>query len=145
MANADVQHALIDTDELDRVHPWPPPGWEDFELSRRNLAALWSTYAELGHTRLVLCAVMVNVARELQWIATAVPGARFTVFRLSGSHAALEARVMSREIGSGGAAQLERTLRYADEIVDGEDVVQIDTTDLDVTTVARRILERLAW
>jgi predicted kinase len=118
---------------------------EDSELSRRNLTALWSTYAELGHTRLVLCAVMVDVPRELRWIAAAVPGARFTVFRLSASRAALEERVRRRELGSGGAAQLERTLRYADEIADGEDVVQVDTTDLDVTTVARRILERLAW
>jgi hypothetical protein len=89
--------------------------------------------------------VLVDAPRELEWIATAVPGARFTVFRLNGSRAALEARVRQREIGSGGDAQLARTLRYVDEIADADDVVQIDTTDLDVTTVARRILERLAW
>jgi gluconate kinase len=145
LAAADVAHALIDTDELDRVHPWPPPGWTSSELSRRALTALWSTYAELGHTRLVLCAVMVDVPGQLGWIAEAVPDARFTVFRLSGSRAALEERVRRREIGSGGDAQLARTLRYVEEIADSPEVVQIDTTELDVTTLARRILERLAW
>jgi ribose 1,5-bisphosphokinase PhnN len=88
---------------------------------------------------------MVDVERELQWMATAVPGARFTVFRLTGSREALEQRVRGREIGSGAEAQLARTLRYVEEIADPEDIVQIDTTELDVTTVARRIRERLAW
>jgi broad-specificity NMP kinase len=145
LATADVAHALIGTDELDRVHPWPPPGWASSDLSERNLAALWSTYAGLGQTRLVLCAVMVDVPRELTWIARAVPGAAFTVFRLAADGATLEERVHRRELGSGAAAQLERTLRYAAAIDDPDDVIRIDTTELDVTTVARRILERLAW
>jgi hypothetical protein len=109
------------------------------------LTALWSLYAALGHTRLILCAVLVDVPRELSWMARAVPGASFTVFRLAASGPALEERVRRREIGSGAAAQLERTLRYVDAIDDPADVVQVDTTGLDVVAVAGRIRDHLSW
>jgi predicted kinase len=106
---------------------------------------LWPEYAALGHTRLVLCAVMVDVPRELAWIADAVPGASFTVFRLTASRAVLEERVRRRELGSGAEAQLARTFRYVDEIDDSPDVVQLDTSAIDVSTVAREIGARLGW
>jgi hypothetical protein len=145
LADADVAHVLLDTDELDRVHPWPPPGLSTSELSRRALAALWPEYAALGHSRLILCAVMVDVPRELAWIGHAVPGAAFTVFRLGARRDVLEARVRRRELGSGAEAQLERTLRYLDEIDDAPDVVQLDTSAAEVTAVARAVAERLGW
>jgi predicted kinase len=88
---------------------------------------------------------MVDVPRELAWIAEAVPGSRFTVFRLTASRDVLAERVRRRELGSGGDAQLERTLRYLDEIDDGPDVVQLDTSAADVATVARTIGQRLRW
>jgi hypothetical protein len=137
---------VLDTDELDRVHPWPPPGLATSELSRRALAALWPEYAALGHTRLILCAVMVDVPRELAWMADAIEGgARFTVFRLTANRAVLEERVRRRELGSGAEAQLERTLRYLDVIDDGPDVVQLDTSVSDIPAVAREIRARLGW
>jgi predicted kinase len=145
LGEADVAHVVLDTDELDRVHPWPPPGFSTSELSRRALAALWAEYGALGHTRLILCAVMVDVPRELAWIANAVPGAAFTVFRLGASRPVLEERVRRREVGSGAEAQLERTLRYLDEIDDPPDVVQLDTSAADVAAVARTVGERLGW
>ena len=57
-----VAHALLDTDELDRVHPWPPLGLSDSELSERALAALWPLYAELGHT-----SVARQIVEHLGW------------------------------------------------------------------------------
>jgi hypothetical protein len=106
---------------------------------------LWPEYAALGHTRLILCAVMVDVPLELAWIADSVPGSRFTVFRLSARRAVLEERVRRRELGSGAEAQLERTFGYLEQIDDGQDVVQVDTSEADVTSVARVIRERLGW
>jgi predicted kinase len=88
---------------------------------------------------------MVDVPRELTWIAEAVPGAQFTVFRLTAGRAVLEERVRRRELGSGADAQLERTFRYVDEIDDGPDVVQLDTSAADVSTIARTIGEHLGW
>ena len=46
---------------------------------------------------------------ELDWIARAVPGARFTLIRLVAPWATLEERIGRREVGTGRAAQLERT------------------------------------
>ena len=57
----------------------------------------------------------------------------------------LEQRVRRRELGSGADAQLERTLRYAREISDSREVIEIETTELDVATVARQIVEHLGW
>ena len=88
---------------------------------------------------------MVDVPRELAWIAEAVPGARFTVFRLTATRAVLEERVRRRELGSGAAAQLERTLRYLEEIDDDPNVVQVETSTVDIPSVARQIRERLGW
>jgi uncharacterized membrane protein len=47
LAAANLPHAMLDCDELDRVHPWPPPGLAPNELSRRNLTAVWSNLAAL--------------------------------------------------------------------------------------------------
>lgn len=67
LAAAEVAHAVIETDELDRVYPRPTsqdlnriqPGTID--VSTINLAAIWSTYRALGHTRLVMSGVMMHL------------------------------------------------------------------------------------
>jgi hypothetical protein len=38
-----IPHAVIDTDELDRVWPQPEPLEALVPVTRRNLAALWTT------------------------------------------------------------------------------------------------------
>ncbi|MFH9425093.1 hypothetical protein [Streptomyces sp. NPDC017529] len=110
-ARADVPHALVDTDQLDQVHPWPPPGLGASELSRRNLAALWANFAGVGHTRLILTGVFVAPARESEWIAEAVPGAGITAVQLTADVATLEHRVRRREIGTGCAGEHRAALR----------------------------------
>jgi hypothetical protein len=97
---------VIDTDELDRIYPVPD------DLSRvteHNLAAVWSAFRDRGVTRLILVGVFADRPTELGWIARAVPGARFTLIRLVAPWATLEERIGRREVGTGRAAQLERT------------------------------------
>jgi broad-specificity NMP kinase len=142
---ADVAHALVDTDELDRVHPWPPHGLAPSELSRRNLASVWLNIAALGHDRLILVGVFVDLAAELPWIEDAVPGCRITVVRLRAERPELEQRVRQREIGSGAEDQLGRTLAQVSAIDDPPDVAQIDTSALDVSEVAELIVGMLGW
>ncbi|MFD6045159.1 hypothetical protein ACFWG7_28120 [Streptomyces koyangensis] len=48
LREADVAHAVIEGDLLDQVHPAPPDDRWRTEITRANLAALWSTYAALG-------------------------------------------------------------------------------------------------
>src|SRR5262245_30802390 len=111
LANLDIAHAMIDRDELDRVHPWPPPGLGASELARRNLAALWANFAAVGHTRLLLTGVFATLLDELPWIADAVPRADITAVRLTADLPTLTSRIHRREIGSGAAAQLGRPAR----------------------------------
>jgi predicted kinase len=97
---------LIDTDELDRIYPVP----DDLSaLSERNLAAVWRGFQERGSTRLILVGVFADRPTETEWIARAVPGARFTLIRLVAPWATLAERIRKREVGTGLAAQLERT------------------------------------
>lgn len=50
-------HALIDTDELDRIYPVP----DDLPaLTERNLAAVWQGFAERGVQRLILVGVHLD-------------------------------------------------------------------------------------
>ncbi|ONH52964.1 hypothetical protein CcI49_33170 [Frankia sp. CcI49] len=139
----DVAHAMIDSDELDRVHPWPPPGLPASELSRRNLAAIWSTFAALGHTRLLLTGVFVALAEEAAWIAEAVPGADVTVVRLTADLPTLASRIHRREIGSGAQAQLARTIRQLEMIdqCDPSGTTVIDTTGQTIATTAAQIID----
>jgi 2-phosphoglycerate kinase len=67
-----IRHALIDTDELDRVWPQPEPVEALIDISRRNLKAWWANFSELGVRHLVLCGVMVSVSQSERWIAEAV-------------------------------------------------------------------------
>ena len=79
LAAAKVGHAVIETDELDRVFPRPAPeelariqpGTTD--VSSINLAAIWSTYRALGDTRLIVSGVMVHLDFDRRWILAAIP------------------------------------------------------------------------
>jgi hypothetical protein len=97
---------VIDTDELDRIYPVP----DDLSrITEDNLAAVWRGFRDRGVTRLILVGVFADRPTELDWIARAVPGARFTLIRLVAPWATLEERIGRREVGTGRAAQLERT------------------------------------
>ncbi|MFH8348838.1 hypothetical protein [Streptomyces sp. NPDC018045] len=142
LGRADVPHALIDTDQLDQVHPWPPPGLGPSELSRRNLAAVWANLADVGHTRLILTGVFVALERELAWIAAAVPGAGITSVRLTADVSTLECRVRRREIDSQAEGQLVRTLRQYAALGCPEPpgTTVIDTTGRTVARVASEVI-----
>lgn len=142
LGRADIPHALLDTDQLDQVHPWPPPGLGPSELSRRNLAAVWTNLAGVGHTRLIMTGVFVALERELAWIADAVPDAGITSVRLTADVPTLERRVRRREIGSGAADQLARTVRQHAALARPEPpgTTVIDTTGRSVVSVASEVI-----
>jgi hypothetical protein len=137
-----VAHALIDTDELDRIHPVP----DDLSaLSERNLAAVWRGFHERGSTRLILVGVFADMPRELAWIRRSLPGAVFTLVRLEARWATLAERIEKREIGSGRSGQLERTRRQVQELAREvrPEVHAIDTTGLGLEVIAREV--RRLW
>ncbi|MCQ4083079.1 ATP-binding protein [Streptomyces sp. RB6PN25] len=142
LSEAGTAHAVVDCDELDRVHPWPVPGLPPWEPARRNLAAVWANYARLGHTRLMLCGVLADLRQELPWIAQAVPDAAFTVVRLTAGIDELHERVRRRGPGTGRREQLCRTARQVEQIAatDPPATLVVDTTGLDVPAVAARVI-----
>jgi Mrp family chromosome partitioning ATPase len=136
---ANVDHVLIDTDELDRIYPVP----EDLsDVTERNLAAMWGTFAARGARRLVLVGVYLDRPSELGWVRRAIPDAAITCVRLAASDATLVDRVDRREVGSGREQQLERTRRQV-AAIDADPrggVIVIDTDGVAVEENARRIL-----
>lgn len=142
LAGDDVTHAMVDCDELERLHPWPVPQFPVWEVSRRNLSAVWRTYSDLGHQRLLLCGVFSDLRQELRWIAEAVPDAAFTVVRLSAGREVLESRVRRREIGTAADDQLVSSNRQLEEIafLDPPGTLVVDTDCLDVPQAAERVI-----
>jgi molybdopterin-guanine dinucleotide biosynthesis protein len=139
---AGVAHAVVDTDALDDVFPVPQEQWR---LTERHLAAIWRTYRELGTDRLILTGVRLHEPGERAWIRRATGPERLTVIRLDASDAALEQRVRQREIGSGAAAQLERTRLQAGELRAAEDMTVIETDERPVAEIAAEIAVLVGW
>jgi Mrp family chromosome partitioning ATPase len=136
---ANVDHVLVDTDELDRIYPVP----DDLsDVTEQNLAAMWRTFAARGARRLILVGVYLDRPSEREWVRRAIPDAAITSIRLAASDATLVDRVDRREIGSDRAGQLERTRRQVAAIdADRRDgVTAIATDGLAVEIIARQIL-----
>ena len=142
-----LAHALIDTDELDRVWPRPPDEQSQRRLDVGNLASWWSRYEELGIPRLVLAGVFVDLDSAVDWIREAIPGSEIRAVRLVVSTDELRARVARREIGSAGAAQLNRSLEQA-AFIDAHprpDETVLDTSGLAVTELAVLACDLMGW
>jgi AAA domain len=153
LAAGQVPHAVIETDELDRVFPRPradaleklSPGTSD--VSSINLAMMWSTYRRLGHSRLIMSGVMVHLDFDRRWIVTAIPDAQITVVRLRANDATLIERLGKREIGSGREAQIERTLRQARRMAgeEGAGLLVVATDGRTPQEIAATILRDVGW
>ncbi len=153
LAAAQIAHAVIETDELDRV--FPRPSSEDLEkiqpgttdVSSINLAAIWSTYRGLGHSRLIMSGIMLHFDLDRRWILAAIPDARITVVRMVATEPALLARLAQREIGSGAEEQAQRSLRQARRMAnEGTEGVFVVPTDGKMPAeLAEAVLRKIGW
>lgn len=143
----DVPHALIDTDELDRVWPQPEPVEALISISRRHLQAMWETYSGLGVRHLLLCGVMALIPQSESWIADAIPGAKITFVRLSAERTTREDRLRGRELGSGFEHNMAASER-ATEFIESHDRTEVPFVATDGKTVAEvadAVLRIAAW
>jgi hypothetical protein len=153
LVSANVPHAAIETDELDRIFPLPSaseledlrPGMTD--ISEINLASIWQNYRDLGCNRLILSGVMVFLDEAKKWIARAIPDADFTVVRLVASEDTLLKRVERREIGSGIEDQIRRTLKQARRIstLESTGVIELQTDGRTPQDMASELLGLIGW
>ena len=139
-----VAHAVVDTDALDDVFPVPENQWE---ITERHLAFMWTSYREIGTARLILTGVHLHDPAELRWIRRATTPGRVALIRLDAHDETLAARVRAREIGSACEDQLARTRRQAVDLRDGSDegVSVIETDGRPIADVASEIIGILGW
>jgi hypothetical protein len=144
LADRGVAHALVDTDELDRIFPVPA---DLARLTERNLACVWQGFRDLGADRLILVGVYFDRQAELAWVSRAVPDARFTLVRLVASEQTTLDRVRRRELGSGLEGQLSRTRRQMDAQAQDQrpEVHRMSSDGRSVVEVALAVLELVAW
>lgn len=153
LAAAHVAHAAIETDELDRVFPRPDANELErirprtIDVSSINLAAIWSTYRALGHTRLIMSGVMMHLGFDKRWILSAIPDAQITVVRLLAEEPTLLARLARRETGSGADEQAQRSLRQAKRMAseDAQDIIVLPTDGRRPAELAEIVLQKTGW
>jgi hypothetical protein len=143
LVEAGAQRATVELEELARC--WP----DTLEISRaafvyKNLATLWSNFAAVGASRLLLSA-LVEQRSELRFVTEAVPGAVVTVVRLDAPLAVLEERIRLRGTAAPGGEldgarwwtkQLQRT-RPEDHLVESD--------NRPVDEIAREVLHLAGW
>ncbi len=139
-----IGHAVVDTDGLDHVYPVPP---DLPRLTERNLAALWESYRERGVSRLILTGVYLDRPDEVAWLERAIPGATFILVRLLASRGTIGDRVARREIGSGQAAQRERSAQQLTAMASDQrpEVLELKTDHRAVSEIAGLLLAHSAW
>jgi hypothetical protein len=143
----DVPHALIDTDELDRVWPQPEPVEALIAVTCRHLRAMWETFSGLGMRHLVLCGVMASIAQSEEWIAEAIPGATVTFVRLTAGNATRESRLRGRTLGSAFDQEMQASDRTATFIKENDQpgLPTVSTDGKSVTEVAEEVLRITGW
>jgi hypothetical protein len=144
---AQVQHALIEGDNLDRA--WPVP-W-DHHLAERNLAAMWRNYTELGYHRMIYtntAAVRPDAQVTLIEAITAVDAPVESVsVLLTATEATVAERLGMREQGESLAWHLRRSAIAAAELeqLAPSTVHRVATDARSAAEVAVRVAALTCW
>lgn len=140
---AGAGHATVELEEIARC--WP----DATEISRSrlvygNLAALWSNFAALGTSRLLLAGLIAQRS-DLRLVSEAVPGAAVTVVRLHALLSVLEKRIRLREPAP-AEGEIDGTrwwTRHLDRLRLEDHLVETDGPA--VGDVARDVLRLAGW
>jgi predicted kinase len=137
-----IAHATVD---LDAIGTALLPDDVARDLIYRNLEALYVNFSNAGITRILL-AEAVESRAELERIRRAMPGAEFTVARLTAAVETMQRRLRNREPGMLQEQFLARA-RELDRLLENaalEDLT-IANDEHSVTDVARELLQRADW
>jgi hypothetical protein len=142
-----IPHALIDTDELDRVWPQPEPVEALISVSRHNLQAIWKTFSDLGVRRLVLSGVMASIPQSESWLKMAIVGAEIKFVRLIADRETRERRLRGREVGGGFEGEMRASDRATEIIrkLDRSETPVVVTDGKEVSVVAGEVLRAVGW
>ncbi|MFJ3393318.1 phosphotransferase-like protein [Leifsonia aquatica] len=140
-------HAVVDLDQVRRLHAAPTTDAFNHELELRNLRALAANYREAGARRFILAGVIEEPAEVPRYVeALAADG--MLVCRLVAESAVVERRLRSRHADDPDG--LEWHLHRAGELAGileaaALDDVVVDTTEATPQQVARRAREAAGW
>jgi len=143
LVETDGCHATVELEDIARC-------WTDAAESSResfvyqNLAALWSNFAAVGASRLLLPA-LVERRSELERVSRAVPGATVTVVRLHAPLPLLEHRIRRREAAS-PEGELDGA-RWWSRHFEGEQPEDylVETDQRTVRDIAGEVLRLTGW
>lgn len=141
-----VEHALIEGDNLDLAHPAPHVAYPDADLARRNLRSMWQNYLDLGYRRLIY----TNTASVLE--SADLAGAMgdepdVTAVLLRATDSSTRRRLSERAPGTASADDITHSIRTAKLLDDGAPtaVHRIDTDDVNPMQLAEQLLDLLDW
>ncbi|QKW09932.1 hypothetical protein HUT18_29495 [Streptomyces sp. NA04227] len=145
---ARVPHCVIEGDFMAQAHPAPEGDPRRRKLAERNLAAVWSNYADLGYRRLIYTHT-VSVLAEAEDMFRRVMGADVEVVRvlLTASDATVGERLAGRELGSELEHELRSSARKA-RLLDQQtpvDAVRVATDGRSVVDIAREVTGATGW
>jgi hypothetical protein len=144
---AEVQHGLIEGDNLDQA--WPQP-W-DHHLAERNLAAMWRNYTDLGYHRMIYTntAAVRPDAQEtlLEAIAAVDSPVEAVSVLLTATDATVAERLGLREEGESLAWHIRRSAMAATELEDmaPPSVHRVATDGRTAADVAREVAVLTRW
>jgi predicted kinase len=141
LRTADMANAVIDLDDLCKVHPGP-----DRSFARENLKAIWPNYAAIPHLKLVIPGVIAD-QEERGLLRAAVPGAKFAVCELTAPEAVLKDRVTAREPNAFWQSRLRDFVDLYQRRSDLPKIrdFQVSTHGRSVDEAAREVIEKAGW
>jgi shikimate kinase len=138
---AGMANAVIDLDDLCKVHPYP-----ERSFARENLKAIWPNYAAIPNLKLVIPGVIAD-EEDLELLRDAVPGARFVVCELTAPEAVLKDRVTAREPNEYWQSLLRDFVDLYHRRSDLPNIrdFQVSTHDKSVAEAAHEVVEKAGW
>ncbi len=142
LSAARVKHAVIEGDTLDLAYP---PPWEH-GLAEQNLSAVWSNYRALGYRRLIYTNT-VSVLNSAELAAAMDDDPLVLGVLLTASDDTARGRLERREVGTGLAAQLEKSRQRAAQLDQQTPawVHRLSTDGRTTSEVAAEVLGLLGW
>lgn len=154
-----VAHCVIDGDTLGHIFPAPPGDPSRSGIVERNLASVWSGFAEVGQTRLIYTNTVSVLEEEMIRRAVRASSAggvvssevevqvEFTSVVLVAGARTVAQRLARRETGDRVDLHIDRSLRAAMLLQQraSKSVVVISTDGRAVEDVALEVLDATGW
>ena len=145
LAEREIPSSMIDLDYLGQVYPPPPDDPVLNGLIVEGLAALWPSFERRG-VRLLVAARLIRSAEIWESYQTSIPGADWTLVRVTAPSEVIEARLRKRHELDISPRVYERHRQWSVEVT--KDLDERNVEDFTVVNegplraVAEQILER---